>query len=231
MKLVEWVAVASGVVGLVSGLVGLYYGFQQAQDSHAQLDQARRQYEQAQQQLDLAKAQFNAGFKPLITFDTEDDPDAPPFGIAIENSGLGPAIIKSVRYYVDGVQMKDSEAAFKQGHADDDSVNYFDFEPNDALAPGKKEWMVSLDKRGLRNKKVSNALADLIDDHLGIEVEFCSLAGGDCATRCSNPGHCSTTTTAAAPTAATSGKVAPAVTIAPAEPSQAQPGRPGQIRQ
>src|SRR5215469_16115921 len=47
--------------------------------------------------------------KPHVDFETDSDPDSPPIGIAITNAGPGPALIKSVTFYVDHTAFKTAE--------------------------------------------------------------------------------------------------------------------------
>jgi hypothetical protein len=47
--------------------------------------------------------------KPHVDFDTEDDSDQPIVGIAIMNAGPGPALIKSVSFYVDRKPVADAD--------------------------------------------------------------------------------------------------------------------------
>jgi hypothetical protein len=53
--------------------------------------------------------------KPHVDFDTEDDPDTPPVGIGVRDAGPGPALIKSVVFYVDH---KPVAVAYAAGHKD-----------------------------------------------------------------------------------------------------------------
>jgi hypothetical protein len=58
-----------------------------------------------------AHTQLLLAVKPSVDFYTADDPDSPPVGIAISNAGPGPAIIKSVTFYVDRKSVRDAEEA------------------------------------------------------------------------------------------------------------------------
>lgn len=47
--------------------------------------------------------------KPSVDFYTGSDPDTPPVGIEITNAGPGPAIVRSVTFYVDRKSVRDAE--------------------------------------------------------------------------------------------------------------------------
>ena len=73
-----------------------------------------------------AHHQLAFSMRPSVDFDTEVDTDSPPLGIAIENSGPGPAVIESITYYVDRKPVKDSSEATQYGKLDDKQTIYFD---------------------------------------------------------------------------------------------------------
>jgi hypothetical protein len=134
--------------------------------------------------------QIQAAYKPLVDFDTEDDPDSFPFGISIENRGTGPAIIKSITYYVDGKPFHDVDAAVDAAKLKADETEYYTFDPDDSLGVSEKELLLFRLKQFRKDQKEAKRFANFLDDHLGIEVEFCSLTG-ECKKRCSTPGRCS----------------------------------------
>jgi hypothetical protein len=142
------------------------------------------QWREAHNQLLLA-------MKPSVDFDTEDDPDEPPAGLAISNAGPGPAIIKSLTYYVDRKQVRDVSEALDYGKVNTDQVSYFELDPDDTLAVGEKDWLLKY--HGLHGSKFKqkdlDAFVDFIDQHLAVEVSFCSLTG-ECSTKCSTKGRC-----------------------------------------
>jgi len=88
-----------------------------------------------------AHNQLALSMKPVVDFDTADDPDDPPVGIAIANAGPGPAVIKSVIYYVDRKQVKGPEEAAQSGKLNVDELSAFEFDEGDTLAVGQKEWL------------------------------------------------------------------------------------------
>lgn len=174
--------VISGLAFLVS--VG-QLAFTWKQTTHAE-----QQLAQAQKQLDDARAQFKTSLKPLVGFDIEDDPDNFPFGIAIENRGTGPAVIKSVTYYVNRVPFTNIEDAVAAGHLKSSETNYIELEAEDGLGAGQKEWLLYRPKKFSSDKAEAKRFADFLDNNFAIEISFCSLAD-ECSKRCSTPGWCS----------------------------------------
>jgi hypothetical protein len=97
------------------------------------------------------------------------------------NQGPGPALVKSVKYFVDRKQLRDLDEASSIGKLDPDQMDYFEFESGDVMAVGEKEWLVRHRKRRGKSSKASDAdrFADFIDDRLAIEVTFCSVVDED----------------------------------------------------
>ena len=133
--------------------------------------------------------QGSRSVQPLVDFDTESDPDSLPFGVAIENRGAGPAVIKSIAYFFDRQRISDLHELVVAARLNVDQMNKFEFDPDDTLGIGEKEWLLSRPKKYRGEKKEAEKFADFLDDHLGIEVRFCSLAG-ECWTKCSSEGQC-----------------------------------------
>lgn len=133
--------------------------------------------------------QLALSMKPAVDFETEDDPDDPPIGISIANAGPGPAVIKSVSYYVDRKQVKGPEEAAQLGKLDVDQLSAFEFDEGDTLAVGEKEWLFRYRRTSKRNEGETQRYADFVGDHLAIEAEFCSVLG-DCWIKCSTRGRC-----------------------------------------
>ena len=130
--------------------------------------------------------------KPSVDFYIGDDPDSPPVGIAITNAGPGPAVIKSVTYYVDRKSVRDAEeAGTTYGHLSGVELDYVEFDPDDTLAVGQKEWLINYRKpHGSKiNQKTIEKFADFIDQNLAVEVTFCPIMG-NCSTKCSTKGRC-----------------------------------------
>ena len=133
--------------------------------------------------------QLALSMKPAVDFDTADDPDDPPVGIAISNAGPGPAVIKSVEFYVDRKPVKDAEEAAQRGQLDVEQLNAFEFDEGDTLAVGQKEWLFRYRKTSKPDEAQAARYADFVGGRLGIEAEFCSVLG-DCWIKCSTRGRC-----------------------------------------
>jgi hypothetical protein len=101
-----------------------------------------------------AHNQLLLSMKPAVEFDTEDDADAPPVGVEITNAGPGPAVIKSVTYFVDRKSVKDWPEAADYAKLDAAQIQIFRFEPDDTLAVNENEWLVKHSKyHGKEDKK------------------------------------------------------------------------------
>jgi hypothetical protein len=136
-----------------------------------------------------AHNQLALSMKPAVDFDTEDDPDDLPVGIAITNSGPGPAVIKSITYFVDRKPVKGPEEAAQSGKLDVDELSAFEFDEGDTLAVGQKEWLFRYRKTSKPDERQAQRYSDFVGTHLGIEAEFCSVLG-DCWVKCSTRGRC-----------------------------------------
>jgi hypothetical protein len=138
-----------------------------------------------------AHSQLTYSMKPLVDFDTEDDGDEPPVGIAIENIGTGPAKIKSITYYVDRKPVKDYNEAAEYGKLNPDQTTFWDFDTDndDTLGVGQKYWLFRHRKRGKEDQKELDKFVDFIDHNLAIEVQFCSILG-ECWKKCSTKDRC-----------------------------------------
>jgi hypothetical protein len=126
--------------------------------------------------------------QPLLVFDTEDDPEEAPFGLTVENDGAGPAIIKTVTYYVDKkpVASGDPDDVIKVAKLNSNETNYQEIEPNDAVGVGQH---ISLFFRGTRYKAdgtEADRFADFLDDHLEVKIEYQSLSG-ESFIKCATP--------------------------------------------
>jgi hypothetical protein len=133
--------------------------------------------------------QLALSMKPAVDFDTEDDADDSPVGIAIANSGPGPAVIKSISYYVDRKQVKGPEEAAQLGKLDVEELSAFEFDEGDTLAVGQKEWLFRYRKTSKPDERQAQRYAEFVGTHLGIEAEFCSVLG-DCWIKCSTRSRC-----------------------------------------
>jgi hypothetical protein len=162
-----WAFCLSGVSTVIAGLAATFTGFQY-RDSH--------------------RALF---VTPHVDFETEDDPDYPPMGLAIENEGPGPAVIKTLTLYVDRVAMKDTDEALEYGKINSDVVDYFTLDPGDTMALGEKDWLlryVKPPRKKIKQKDIDD-FAEFLDEHVTVYVEYCSVMG-NCTSRCSINGRC-----------------------------------------
>ena len=173
---------------LIFSIASLALGNANWRSSREQVAQAEKSYEQAKEQYSVAQAQFQSTLKPLINFDAESN--TPPFGIAIENRGKGPALIRAITYWVDHTPYRNDSDAAAAAKLDYDHLSDYSLRADDALGVDEKEWLVAMPKRyASANKEEAGRFALFIAQDLSIEVEYCSLAG-DCMTRCSDPGYC-----------------------------------------
>ena len=128
--------------------------------------------------------------KPSVEFELEDDPDDLPVGINIQNSGPGPAVIKSVTYYVDKKVIGDVDKVVDFENLQ--NVPTYDFDEGDTLAVGEHHFLLSYKNKhhGKDEQKQLDQFVDLIDHHLAAEVVFCPVLPGDCFSKCSTKGWC-----------------------------------------
>ena len=132
--------------------------------------------------------------KPHVDFETQSDPDEPPVGIAVINEGPGPAIIKSVTFYVDRKSVRDADEAGRDyAKLSESELGLLDLEPGDTLPVVDKFWLIKYRKpRGgkIVQKNIEN-FADFIDQHLAVEIVFCSASQEDlCWPKCSTKDRC-----------------------------------------
>jgi hypothetical protein len=123
--------------------------------------------------------------KPALGFYTEDDLSEPAVGIRLENGGPGVAYVQHLEYFIDGrdVGSDKNVPAAKLGG---DEVQPVEFDPEDPIGAGDKEWVYF---RKTQNRKQLQEFADFVDDHLAIEVRYCSV-DGRCWNKCSTAGKC-----------------------------------------
>jgi hypothetical protein len=130
--------------------------------------------------------------KPHVDFEIEDDPDEPPVGVAIRNAGPGPAIIKSVTFFVDRKAVRDADdVATTYAKLTDKEYTYNEFDPYDSLAGQEKVWLLSYALRGNKmDKQRISKFTDSIGQRLGIKVTFYSvIREALCSTKCTNKGR------------------------------------------
>lgn len=141
-----------------------------------------------------AHNQFLLSTKPHVDFFTNDDPDEPPVGVAVSNAGPGPATIKSVVFYVDRKPVRDADETGKTyAKLSPSELGYEVLESGDTLPVGEKVWLINYrkPKGGKVNQKNIEQFSDFVDQHLALEITFCSVVQDDlCWTKCSAPGRC-----------------------------------------
>ena len=73
-----------------------------------------------------------------------------------------------------------------------EGIPSYDLQDGSTLAVGEHEWLLSVKGKPHQKDEVKDrdALIDLIDHHLGIEVQYCPILPGDCVTMCSTDGWC-----------------------------------------
>ncbi|MGA2674857.1 MAG: hypothetical protein ABSE99_16690 [Terracidiphilus sp.] len=105
--------------------------------------------------------------KPSVDFELLDDPDDLPVGIDIQNSGPGPATIKSITYYADKKLIGDMDKLLN--FTDLSTIQTYDFEEGDTLAVGEHHFLLSYKNKphGKGEQKTLDKFVDLIDHHLG----------------------------------------------------------------
>lgn len=82
--------------------------------------------------------------KPSVDFYIGDDPDTPPVGISITNSGPGPALFKYVTFFVDRKPVQDAEeAGITYAKLSKAELDWYELESDDTLAVNETQWTSS----------------------------------------------------------------------------------------
>lgn len=124
--------------------------------------------------------------RPLLDFAYQPDDIDPTVGISVENVGLGPARISTVKYFVDRVPMKDWDEVIDRGKLKSDLIATWELDKSDTLKVGEAVWLIS---RDTRNKAELKKFADFVNDHVAVQIVYCSL-DNECRTECSWEGRC-----------------------------------------
>jgi hypothetical protein len=131
--------------------------------------------------------------RPHVDFDIEDDPDVPAnIGIAVINAGPGPALIKSVGYFVDGARVKDADAVAAAAHLPRAQLEDKNSDPADSLAVNETFWLLKYHKphSGKADPMEAERFTGFLD-RLAIGATFCSVVDEeDCRFKCSTKGKC-----------------------------------------
>ncbi len=142
-------------------------------------------------QLRVSNNQLLLSMKPSIniTTVTEDIPA----GISVEDAGPGPAKIKSVTYFVNGLPVKDASEAVEVANVPDLDVDTLELDEGDTLGVGQTEWLIECRKkpRSKKEQEQLDSFYDFLSHHVAIEVAFCPVLGSDCAKKCSVKKWCS----------------------------------------
>lgn len=131
----------------------------------------------------------NAGALPRLVFLTGEDRSAEQAGIALRNGGPGPAIIKSVDYFIDGRQMADEEAVIDAApRGARNALQYTHLNPGARVGANADTWLLFLPKRDTRPRDYER-LANFVSDSVTVGVRYCSEQNA-CADACSKAGAC-----------------------------------------
>ncbi|MHB8214871.1 MAG: hypothetical protein ACYDDS_02220 [Candidatus Sulfotelmatobacter sp.] len=138
-----------------------------------------------------AHAQLLLSMKPSVNLPTEDDINEGAVGIALNNSGPGPAKIKSINYFIDRKLVGDVNKALDFSNLGPD-VHFLEWEEDGTLGVGEKQWLLKWSKRPhtKKDQQELDEFVNLIDHRLAVQVEFCPVLAGDCSKRCSTKGWC-----------------------------------------
>jgi hypothetical protein len=123
--------------------------------------------------------------KPLVAFYIENDTNELKKGLAIDNLGPGPAVIKSIRYFVDR-QPVDEQEVLQHVKLNPDSDHGIALVEGDVLGVGQRVWLI--DYRTKNGNEIGR-LSDLLGSRLVAEVHYCSI-GDECWRKCSPSGRC-----------------------------------------
>lgn len=117
----------------------------------------------------------------------QDADDSQPLnGLQIMNDGPAVARLKSITYYVDRKPVDSADDVIDFGKLQD--VGTFQFNDNDTLAAGGREWLLSMSTK-VKPKGLDN-FNDFLEHHVAVEVEVCSDVTGKCQTQCSQENWC-----------------------------------------
>jgi hypothetical protein len=126
--------------------------------------------------------------QPSLVFDTEDDPDEYPMGLMVENEGTGPAIIKTVTYYVHKEEIADgnAESVINAAKLDAKQTKFHELKRGDAFRVGEQLWLFWRSENDKADAEEAAKFANFIDDDLEVKIQYQSLSG-DTFTQCRTP--------------------------------------------
>jgi len=127
---------------------------------------------------------------PRIEFETAGDEEDLPVGVNIANPSGSLERIKHIAYYLDRKPIGDVDKLIDA--ADLSDAAYEDIADGTNFAVGEKIWLLHRDAkpRNAQERKDMDHFLDIVQNHVGIEVEVCSTISGTCMTDCSTDGWC-----------------------------------------
>jgi hypothetical protein len=126
--------------------------------------------------------------QPSLVFDMEDDPDEYPMGVMVENEGAGPAIIKTVTYYVRTAEITDGNplSVINAGKLDAKRTKFHELKRGDVLRVGEQMWLFWRGENDKADPEEAARFASFIDDDLEVKIQYQS-SSGDTFTQCRTP--------------------------------------------
>jgi hypothetical protein len=126
--------------------------------------------------------------QPTLVFDTEDDPDEYPMGLMVENEGGGPAIIKTVTYYVRKEEVTDGNPAsvINASKLDAKQTKFHELKRGEVLGVGEQIWLFWRRENDKADTEEAARFASFIDDDLEVKIQYQS-SSGDTFTLCRTP--------------------------------------------
>jgi hypothetical protein len=127
---------------------------------------------------------------PKVVFETATDMANMPIGISLTNQGSALAEVRNISYWVDGKMVGNVEQAMDSVGLEDQE--YFEFEKNDILGVGQIRWLLSesTNPTSRDEQKSVEHFKDVLEHHLAVGAEACSIFTGKCYRICSVPQHC-----------------------------------------
>jgi hypothetical protein len=127
--------------------------------------------------------------RPLLSFETEPDETQDVVGLSVQNVGVGPAVVKSIRIYVDRIPVKDWDEAKDRGAIKYDARE-FEFHEGTKIGVNEKDLLFGENTHKRQGKPDDlSKLLDFIDKHVSVSITYCSLYD-ECQTECSEEGRC-----------------------------------------
>jgi hypothetical protein len=127
---------------------------------------------------------------PKVVFETATDAANMPIGISVTNQGPALAEVRNITYWVDGKMVGNVEQAIDSVGLEDQE--YFEFEKYDILGVGQTKWLLSESTIPTSRAEIKSVehFKDVLEHHLAVGAEACSIFTGTCYKICSIPKHC-----------------------------------------